>query len=81
MNKNRPCPPDFIGENHVPSRYPAPPGAPKPKFLDALDKTEADSAYSLPVKRTLRQVYYIQSLSEMKFLKLLITKQKLEDKL
>lgn len=51
MNKNRPCPPDFIGENHVPSRYPAPPGAPKPKFLDALDKTEADSDYSLPVKK------------------------------
>jgi hypothetical protein len=51
LNKNRPCPPDFIGENHVPSRYPAPPGAPKPKFLDALDKTEADSDYSLPVKK------------------------------
>ena len=51
MNKNRPCPPEFIGENHAPSRYPAPPGAPKPKFLDALDKTESDSDYSLPVKK------------------------------
>ena len=51
MNKNRTCPPEFIGENRDPRRYPAPNTPPKPKFIDALEITDDVEQYSTPVKK------------------------------
>ena len=51
MNKNRTCPPEFIGENRDPRRYPAPNTPPKPKFIDALEITDDTEQYSTPVKK------------------------------
>ena len=51
MNKNRTCPPEFIGENRDPRRYPAPNTPPKPKFIDALEITDDAEQYSTPVKK------------------------------